>query len=244
MGVASRREAESWIQARKISVNGKVVTELGTKIDPTSDQIQIDGKSLNASLPPRVYWLLHKPRKFLTSRVGTGWQQTIYQLPCLAKVPFLVSPVGRLDYDTEGLLLLSNDGELVFRLSHPRFEIARQYHVYVDRRLTDEDEAKIRAGFDLDDGPLPKVTLQYAQQQKNGSKVGYWYFVTVREGRNRLVRRIFEALNYRVVRLVRFGFGDLRLPDTLAPGEYIQLDSDQIRSLKSAVRFTEDAVTQ
>ena len=115
MGIASRREAERWISEGRVSVNGKVVLEQGKKISPEDDTVSIDGKSIANNKPPKVYWLLHKPDKILTSRTPEQGKETIYDLSSLEKVPFLVSPVGRLDYRTEGLLLLTNDGEMANR---------------------------------------------------------------------------------------------------------------------------------
>lgn len=233
-GLASRREAETWIQAGRIKVNGKVVKELGTRVDPDKDVITLDGKSLVKDAPPRVYWLLNKPDKVLTSRKAQGERRTIYDLPALKKVPFLVSPIGRLDFRTEGLLLLSNDGELVHRLSHPSFKMPRHYQVLINGTLTSQQEQVIRKGVPLEDGPTKNVKVKRLVGEKIGEAKGSWYLVTVEEGRNRLVRRIFEHFEFKVVRLVRTGFGDLRLPASLAPGEYLQLTRPQIQSLKKA----------
>ncbi len=232
LGVASRREAETWISEGRVSVNGQVVTELGRKIDPESDQVTVDGKLLVAAPPPRVYWMLNKPDEVLTTRNDGFQRTTIYDLPKLKKLPFLVAPVGRLDYRTEGLLLLTNDGELANRLTHPKYQVPRQYHVLITGKLTSEDEQGITRGVELDDGPTGKAELRYAHGKNLGQSRGSWYAVTVFEGRNRLVRRLFEHFGHKVVRLIRVSYGDVRLPEDLIPGEYKQLTSDQIKSLK------------
>lgn len=232
MGIASRREAETWIKEGRIKVNGTVITEMGHKIDPDVDEVFLNNKPVIKKAPSKVYWLLHKPDKTLTSRRSQGEQATIFELPSLAKVPFLVFPVGRLDYRTEGLLLLSNDGELVHRLAHPTYKLPRHYQVLVSGRLSAEEEKKLTSGIVLEDGPVKKVDLHYAHGQNMGASRGSWYFITVYEGRNRLVRRLFEAVGHKVVRLIRTGFGDLRLSDDLHPGEYRQLTSEEIRQLK------------
>lgn len=236
MGKSSRREAEKWIQAGRISVNGQVVTELGTKIDPESDQVHLDGKPLRPEdAPPRVYWMLHKPDKVLTSREAQGDRETIYDLPRLSKLHFLVNPIGRLDFRTEGLLLLSNDGTFVHRLSHPSFKLPRLYQALVSKRLSDQELRQIKLGIELEDGPVSDVEIKYAHSEKRGNNRAYWYFVTVKEGRNRLVRRIFEHFDAEVVRLLRYGFGNLRLPEDLPPGEYRQLSKQDLKELRRAV---------
>lgn len=149
----------------------------------------------------------------------------------------MVSPVGRLDFRTEGLLLLTNDGELARRLMHPKFEVPRYYHVLVSGELRSGDEDAIRRGITLEDGPTSNVDIVFSNNVDLGKSKGSWYHVTVREGRNRLVRRLFEAINYKVIRLVRFGYGDLRLPQDLEPGGYRQLNSEEIRKLKHLVQL-------
>jgi 23S rRNA pseudouridine2605 synthase len=238
MGIASRREAERWISEGRIAVNGETVTELGRKIDPETDRLTVDGKPLRASAPPRVYWMLNKPDEVLTARKD-GWDRTtIYDLPRLKNAPFLVAPVGRLDYRTEGLLLLTNDGELANRLCHPRYKVPRQYHVLITGRLTEDEERAMRSGVTLEDGPTEKVDLRYAHGKNLGASRGSWYMVTVREGRNRLVRRLFEHFDHKVVRLIRVAFGDVRMPEDLKPGDYMQLDASQVQALKQAAQLS------
>ncbi len=206
---------------------------MGHRVDPVHDKLTIDGRPFVKSEPPRVYWLLNKPDMVLTSRSSQSSDRaTIYDLPRINKLGFLVSPVGRLDYRTEGLLLLSNDGDFVHRMSHPKFKLPRHYLALVNGKLTDEQMAAIQAGFNLEDGPVNRVKIQYAHGKNLGRSRGSWYFITVHEGRNRLVRRIFEHFEVPVVRLVRYGFGDLRMPEDLKPGEYIQLTPAQIDKLR------------
>jgi pseudouridine synthase len=235
IGVASRREAEEWIRAGRIKINGKVVTELGTKVDPETDKVLVNGKSPNTKAPPKVYWLLHKPDKVLTARSDGGTDKaTIYDLPKLAKTKFLVSPVGRLDYRTEGLLLLTNDGELANRLCKPAFHVPREYQVLLNERLTKEQEQEIRKGIKLEDGVAKDVKIVFVQGASMGTSKGFWYMVTVHEGRNRLVRRIFAHFDKKVVRLIRIAFGDIRLTPDLEPGDYRQLKTGEISALKKS----------
>ena len=216
-------------------MNGKTVTELGIKIDPEQDQVVVDGKLVTSKAPPRVYWMLNKPDLCLTSSKSEDEKKTIFDLPPLRQLTFTLYPVGRLDYRTEGLLLLSNDGELVHRLTHPKFKVPRTYQVLAQRRLTAEEEKALREGIALEDGPTKGTDIRFMQGQSLGQSHGGWYFVKVWEGRNRLVRRMFEHFDVKVLRLIRIAFGDLTLPDDLAPGTYKQLSSDQIQGLKSTV---------
>ena len=210
---------------------------MGSKVDPERDSIEVDGKRLTQSAPPRVYWLLNKPDQVLTSRNDEFQRTTIYDLPVMRGIPFLVSPVGRLDFRTEGLILLTNDGELSRRLMHPKYQVPRYYHVLISGKLSTGEEEKIKRGMTLEDGPTGKVELLFSNHTELGASRGSWYHVTVREGRNRLVRRIFEALDHKVVRLVRFGYGEIRLPQDLPPGEYRQLSSEEIKLLRTSVEM-------
>jgi 23S rRNA pseudouridine2605 synthase len=221
-------------------VNGKLVTEQGMRIDPNTDKVTVLGRHINNTPPPRVYWLLNKPDMVLTSRPdGTG-RMTIYDLHSTRDLQFLVSPVGRLDYRTEGLLLLSNDGELVHRLAHPKYKVPRYYNVLIDGRLSYEEESALRRGIELEDGITGKSEVIFAHSVNLGQSRGSWYFITVFEGRNRLVRRMFEHFGFKVVRLVRYGFGDLRLPDDLPAGDYRQLTNSEIKYLKDSVNLSGD----
>ena len=236
LGLASRREVEAWISAGRVTLNGKRLNQQGVRVEPGVDRIEVDGKLVEQREPPKVYWLLHKPDQTLCSRKAqTEEQATIYDLPRLQKVPFRFATAGRLDYRTEGLLLLSNDGELIHKLTHPSYKIPRHYYVLVKGKLSDAQLDQLKKGIDLDDGPVRKVDIVYAHGKNLGRSRGSWYIVTVYEGRNRLVRRIFEALGHDVVRLIRYGMGPLRLPETLKAGDYIQLSAKQLKQLRDAV---------
>ena len=237
MGIASRREAERWIQAGRVSVNGNVVTELGTKINPLVDELAIDGNPVEREAPPLVYWMLHKPDLCLTSHKGDGDKATVFDLPSLNSLPFKLNAVGRLDYRTEGLLLLSNDGEFVHHLTHPKYKVPRHYYALVNKKLSAQQIAEIQKGVSLEDGKTGPIEIQHAQTMKLGKTTGNWYYLTVHEGRNRLIRRLFEHFDLKVVRLIRFGFGHMRLPDDLKPGEYVQLSSEDIAKLKKASKM-------
>lgn len=208
---------------------------MGTRIEPGQDQVAIDGRLVEESEPPRVYWMLHKPDLYLTSRKAEEGKPTIYELPSLKHIKFMLYPVGRLDFRTEGLLLMSNDGELVHRLTHPRYKVPRTYQVLASRRLSPEEEQALRQGVELDDGKTQGTTIQFLQTKELGMSRGGWYLITVHEGRNRIVRRLFEHFDVKVVRLIRMAYGEITLPDDLKPGEYRQLGSAQIKFLKQQV---------
>ena len=232
-GLASRREAEDWIRAGKVKVNKKVVTELGTKIDPEVDAVSIVGKRLTKAAPPKVYWLFHKPDKTLTARPKKDEpKKTIYDVPALKQLKFFISAVGRLDYRTEGLLILTNDGELSNKLCRPEFHVPRHYLAFVSKKLENFELDQIRNGLKLNDGVVKNVQIKFLESKKVASKKSYCYYLTVHEGRNRIVRRIFEEFEAETVRLIRYGFGSLRLPEDLAPGTYVQLSKNEIRDLK------------
>jgi 23S rRNA pseudouridine2605 synthase len=230
--VASRREAEKWIQEKRVKINGKLA-KLGSLFDPDSDQLTIDGKLVKSIEPPKVYWLFYKPKKYLTSRRSEGEKECIFDLPKLRKLSFTVNPVGRLDYMSEGLIILSNDGEFVYRLSHPKFKVPRHYEVLVNGRLTKDQEKQLTSGITLEDGPVKNVVLKYRGVDKSGLQNNkHWYLISVAEGRNRLVRRIFNHFDLKVSRLIRYGFGELRLPRDLKPGEYMQLAPRDLKMLR------------
>ena len=220
------------MKAGRVSINGKTVTEMGSLIDPASDELAIDGKPVTRQAPPKVYWMLHKPDMTLSSTKPEEGKDTIFDLPSLRGLSFQVYTAGRLDYRTEGLLLLSNDGQFIQHLTHPKYGVARHYYALVTNKLSDQQLAMLRKGIQLEDGPVKGVEIQYAHGKKLGAGRGSWYIVTVHEGRNRLVRRLFEHFELKVVRLIRYGIGDLRLPEDLKPGQYKQLSPAQIRDLK------------
>jgi 23S rRNA pseudouridine2605 synthase len=236
-GVTSRRMAEKWILAGRVEVNGAVETTLGRQIDPTKDRVRVDGKLLNEAPPHLVYWMMNKPDATITSRNDPERRATVYDLPSLAKQPFPVLTVGRLDYRTEGLLLLSNDGDLVNRLMHPKYHVPRVYDVLIPFRLRESQMERFAKGIRLDDGPVGPIDIRACGSKNLGATRGSWYRLTVHEGRNRLVRRLFEKLGVRIIRLVRVAYGPIRLPEQLSPGEVVPLAPEQIAALKRATEL-------
>lgn len=210
-----------------MQVNGETVTRLGTTADLRRDRILVDGRPLVFPAAP-LYFLLHKPVGVVSTLKDPQGRPTVRDL--LRGVHERVFPVGRLDYHSAGLLLLTNDGELTERLLHPRYQLPRTYHAKVTGVLTPEALRALRSGVRLDDGsrtaPAGVQVLQVREKKT-------WLEITLREGRNREVRRMCEAVGYRVEKLIRIRFGPLELGNLL-PGSYRPLTLTEVRSLKRA----------
>ena len=225
-GVASRRAAERLMAEGRVTVNGRTVREMGTKADPAADDIRVDGQRVK-SAERRRYILLNKPAGYVTTRSDPQRRPTVLDL--LRGVREYVYPVGRLDYDTEGLLLLTNDGDLSARLTHPRHGVERTYEARVAGMPDEHAVERLRKGLPLDGKrTLPaKVTLL---NQSRGHRDGV-LVMTIREGRNRQVRRMCEAAGHPVHHLRRTKIGPLS-DRTLKPGRWRELAGEEIRRLK------------
>lgn len=223
-GVASRRGAEELIRQGRVTVNGEVAS-LGSSADPDQDGVAVDGRPLRLK-QEQVYLLLHKPSGYLTSLKDPQGRRLVSEL--VADVPQRVFPVGRLDLTTEGLLLMTNDGDLAYRLTHPKHEIPKTYLVRVRGRITSEQQRRLEQGVDLDDGPTAPAALSAVRPGNSHS----WFEITIHEGRNRQVRRMCDAVGLPVSRLkrIRFAFLDL---DQVAAGRYRRLRPEEVQRLKS-----------
>ena len=199
-GVCSRREADEFIQAGVVTVNGEVVTELGTKILRT-DEVKFHDTPV--SLEKKVYVLLNKPKDYVTTSDDPQQRKTVMDL-VKDVCPERIYPVGRLDRNTTGVLLLTNDGDLASKLTHPKFLKKKVYNVHLDKNLTSHDMDQIREGITLEDGEIKADAVEYADQHDK-SQVG----IEIHSGKNRIVRRIFESLGYRVTKLDRVQFAGL-----------------------------------
>jgi 23S rRNA pseudouridine2605 synthase len=224
-GVCSRRDADELIKAGKIKVNGTVVTELGTKVKRT-DKVEYKGKSLRAE--KLQYVLLNKPKDYITTMDDPQNRKTVMKLVGNA-CPERIFPVGRLDRQTTGLLLFTNDGELAKKLTHPSFKIKKIYQVELNKPIEKEDFEKILKGVKLDDGVA--YVDELALIGESGSTLG----IEIHIGKNRIVRRIFESLGYDVIKLDRVMFGTLTKKD-LSRGKWRHLGPKEIMNLKNSVK--------
>ena len=205
-GVASRRAAETMIRDGRVTVNGKVVRVLGTCIDPSKDHVKIDGRHVQPT-EPEVFVLLHKPPGFVTTMDDPQGRPTIADL--IPKVKVRVFPVGRLDYDTEGLLLLTNNGQVAQACVHPRYHVPKTYLVKVSGVCTDEEIRNLQDGIALDDG----ITAPAVIRKSGKAKANSWLELTIHEGRKHQIKRMLEALGHRVMRIKRIRFGPIELGD-------------------------------
>lgn len=230
-GVASRRKADELIRAGQVSVNGKIVKELGTRIAPDA-RVTVGGKPVARAIPLSTY-ILHKPDLCLTSRSDTAGRPTVFDLPAVRKLPENIQAVGRLDFRSEGLLVLTNDGDMAYALTHPRYSVEKTYAVLLASPIAADQMDALRTGVDLEDGPAKALTVRKGARQEMGKgNKGQWVEVVVTEGRNRLVRRMFDALGHKVVRLVRTAIGDLELPMDLKPGQVRPVTGRQLKDLQ------------
>ncbi|MFH1624781.1 MAG: pseudouridine synthase [Pseudomonadota bacterium] len=223
-GLASRREAEKFIRGGMVKVDGVVATELGTKVDPTLNKIEVNGK-LITDLEPKAYIMLNKPKGYITTLKDTHKRPTVADL--IKDIKTRVFPVGRLDYDTEGLLLFTNDGDLAQRLLHPSNKVLKTYLTEIDGTLNDRDISKFESGIELSDGITSWAKLKFVRTIKGKSR----WEVSIYEGKKRQIKRMFESLGHSVYGLKRTRFGSLKL-EKLGPGKYRFLRDQEIRDLK------------
>src|SRR5437867_9075470 len=228
-GVASRRAAEKLIVEGRVSVNGQTVRELGSKADPQTDDIRVDDRRIKGAQPLR-YFLLNKPAGYVTTRWDPERRPTVLDL--LKGVREYVYPVGRLDYDTEGLLLLTNDGDLTAKLTHPRHQVERTYEARVAGMPDTDALERLRKGIPLDGHrTLPADVTLVNRGRRDGNGM---LLLTIREGRNRQVRRMCEAVGHPVTALRRVRIGPLE-DRSLKPGQWRDLTDAEIRRLATAV---------
>jgi pseudouridine synthase len=232
-GVASRRAAETLITQGRVAVNGATVVELGTKADPAVDEIRVDGRRVKPAERSR-YILLNKPRGYITSRSDPQQRPTVIDLLAAGGVRDYIYPVGRLDYDSEGLLLLTSDGDLAARLTHARHGVAREYEVRV-RGVPDAHAlARLARGVVIDSRrTAPAVARLQRTADSPGGEQGIISLVLY-EGRNRQVRKMCEAIGHPVVRLRRVRIGPI-IDERLKPGQFRDLTEREIKALKAAV---------
>ena len=226
-GICSRRKADELITAGVVSVNGEVVTTLGTKINPAKDEVRYNGERIKRE--QKVYILLNKPKDYITTTDDPQERKTVMHLVEKASRE-RIYPIGRLDRNTTGLLLMTNDGDLAEKLSHPRNKVTKIYQVELDKNLSQGDFNKIAFGLELEDGFIKPDAISYVQ---GGSKrdIG----IQIHSGKNRIVRRIFESLGYNVIKLDRSIYANLTKKD-LPRGRWRRLEEKEVIQLKHLIQ--------
>lgn len=228
-GIASRRACEELIARGVVKVNGEVIREMGVKVDPEKDTVHVSGKVVN-SPEEKIYILLNKPKGYVTTLSDPQGRPKVTDL--LAGVSERVYPVGRLDFDTQGLLLLTNDGEITYALTHPRHKVGKTYVALV-KGAPDKDKLKrFQKGLKLADGLTAPARVKLLKKQGNNAQLE----IIIYEGKNRQVRRMCETIGHPVLELKRVAMGFLRL-EGIEEGKFRLLDRDEIRKLKALVKI-------
>jgi 23S rRNA pseudouridine2605 synthase len=234
-GIASRRKAEELIRDGRVTVNGRTVRELGSKADPAKDHVKVNGRLIRTEAP-KTHLILNKPRGVMTTLSDPQGRTTVRDF--LPGVRTRVFPVGRLDYESEGLLFLTNDGDLAYRMMHPRHEIPRTYLVKVKGVLSDAELSRLRKGVTLPGGRAGSCRIEKLRKTAANS----WVEVVLFEGQNRQVRRMMEKLGHTVLKLKRVRYASLELGD-LPPGKYRYLSDAELAGLKAYLRRRENVVS-
>lgn len=225
--VASRREADKIISEGRVTVNGEVITRPFTRINVGKDHVKVDGKLIK-KLAPHVYLVLNKPAGFVTTARDPQERSTVFDL--IKRVKVNVEPVGRLDYESEGLLLFTNDGDLARKLTGPKYKVPKSYRVKVRGKPNSETLARLRNGINLDGKKTLPAKVKSLRRTDNYT----WLRITIREGKYRQLRRMMKKVGHPVARLIRESVGPLTLVD-VKPGRFRYLRQDEIRKLRKAV---------
>ena len=226
-GVVSRRAAEALITAGRVRVNGAVVTTLGTKVVPGRDVVAVDGADVGENRDELQTWMVHKPQGMMTTLSDPQGRPTVRRL--VADLPVRLFPVGRLDWDADGLLLMSNDGDLTHQLTHPRFGVERTYRALVKGRVLPETIAQLTGTVALEDGPVQVLAVTASPGDRRSMLT-----ITVAEGRNHLVKRLCDAVGHEVERLTRLAYGGVSLGDLPAQARR-RLTEEEVSRLRHAV---------
>jgi len=229
-GVASRRAAEKLVAAGRVTVNEHVVSNVRRGVDPETDDIRVDGNRVEPE--KKVYIMLNKPTDYLTTMNDPHGRRTVSEL--VAEIPQRVFPVGRLDMDTHGLLLMTNDGELTYHLTHPKFEVSKTYHAVVEGIVSEDALDKLRSGVQLTDGVTSPAQVRLLSHHGNQSTIE----IIIAEGKKRQVRRMCTEVGHEVVELKRVAMAGLALDD-LPPGTWRYLSAEEISRLRQLTTDSE-----
>lgn len=224
-GFGSRRAAEALVEAGRVSVNGETVTDLGRRVDLSRDKLAVDGKT--AEVKSLAYYAFYKPRGVVTTMSDEKGRESVFDWIKKLGVKEPVKPAGRLDRRSEGLLLLTNDGALTQKLTHPSSEVLKVYRISIDKAITAADVKDYQQGIELEDGPAKLVSIKLVRPQEKTIV----YEVGIQEGRNRIIRRMLGARGYKVKRLVRIAHGSLSIKG-LKSGEIRPLSKAEVAALK------------
>jgi 23S rRNA pseudouridine2605 synthase len=230
-GILSRRKSDEYILQGRITINGITISEPGYSVNPETDKIRIDGELVKLNLK-KVYLILNKPLRTISSLSDERQRLTVIDL---IKIKERIFPVGRLDYDTSGLLILTNDGEFANQMMHPKFKISKTYFVNISKPLEDKYKEKLMQGVLIDHKKTEPSTIRFLNQKDKQS-----LYITIREGRNRQVRKMFEKHGYFVRKLHRVEYGNLKLED-LPEGKWRYLTAKELEELKSLINKNESA---
>jgi 23S rRNA pseudouridine2605 synthase len=228
MGIASRRKAEELIIEGRVTVNG-MPAEIGMKADPGRDHIKLDGKLLTGRKEPKVYLMFYKPRNVVTSLEDPEERPTVKDY--LGKVRYRVYPVGRLDFDSEGLLLVTNDGDFAHAVLHPSREVPKTYEVKIDGFLEDVDIQRLRRGVSIEGGRTAPARIRKLRKLRSNS----WIEVIIHEGKKRQIRRMLQTVGHHVLRLKRTRIGPLRL-GALREGEMRELTKEELEAMREKLK--------
>lgn len=226
-GVASRRACEEMIRQGRVTVNGETAS-LGRSVEPEQDRVELDGKPVQKE-QRRTVILLYKPRGVVSTSSDPEGRRTVQDY--FREIPERLYNVGRLDLNSEGLLLMTNDGALANRLTHPRYGVEKTYYAVCDGKLTASEAARLTNGIELEDGMTAPARVDAVRTTQRGDTS---FLITIHEGRNRQIRRMLEAVGHRTLRLKRERFGPLSL-GTLAPGEWRKLSDEEIKKLENTL---------
>lgn len=230
-GVASRRKCEEMIKSGQVTINGEVVRDMGVKIDPSHDRVFVNGKRISLE-ENYVYIMLNKPRGYITT-VKDQYNRPIV-MDLVKDISERIYPIGRLDYESEGLLLLTNDGNIAFHLTHPRHQIDKEYVVRVEGCPSSEDIDKLRNGIDIGGFITSPAQVDLIRKNKQTSLIR----ITIKEGKNRQVRRMFDAIGHPVIYLKRIRIGNIKLGN-LELGKWRHLTNKELEALKDLIMSNE-----